>query len=82
MDAAGQRILDGDKAVIDPALADCGKDQLEGFAGHRDNCLVIEVFEDGCLGIGAGFTLKGNLHVLIISQASLKRYPTPSSVRM
>jgi hypothetical protein len=43
---------------------------------------VIEVFEDGCFRIGAGFTLECDLHGLIISQASLKRYPTPSSVRM
>jgi hypothetical protein len=30
---------------------------------------VIEVFEDSRLRIGAGFTLKCDLHVFIISQA-------------
>ena len=75
MDAAGQLVLDGDKTVIDPALTDHRKDQLEGFAGHRNNRLIIEMFEDGCLGIRPGLTLKCNSHPPIISQAEEKGIP-------
>jgi hypothetical protein len=66
MDAARQRVFDGDKPEIAIAADNGFKDQLKRLAWNGDYLFHAEIGADGGLGVSAGFTLESDAHKKLI----------------